>query len=204
MPRASNGVEEKEFHFRTTDGLQQEEALLIANNNDYERFIRPIEDRMMRSVWRVLGDPDEAEDALQEALATIWKRLGRIRRHPNPHALILRICANAAYDALRRRTRRRHAFVPVPGDLEDDSRSAAEEVIGREQRDEVLRAVGRLSRKQAAAILMRAVQEQSYRNIAQALGCSEATARTHVARARARLRQLLSHLLPQGSQVVFP
>ena len=35
---------------------------------EYERLVAPIEDRMMRAVWRVTGSPTDAEDALQEAL----------------------------------------------------------------------------------------------------------------------------------------
>jgi len=72
---------------------------------EYERLIAPIEDRMMRAVWRVSRNPADTEDAFQEALLTIWKRWDRIRAHPNPHALIVHICINAAYDGLRRKTR---------------------------------------------------------------------------------------------------
>ena len=70
------------------------------DNSDYEDLIRPIEHQMIRSVWRIVADPGDAEDAFQDALAKVWKNWGRVRRHPNPHALILRMCANAAYDAL--------------------------------------------------------------------------------------------------------
>ena len=44
-----------------------------------------------------------------------------------------------------------------------------------------------------ARVLMRFVQEQPYSAVAQALNCSEATARTHIARGRSRLRRLLAH-----------
>ena len=77
--------------------------------NVYENLIGPIEQQMMRSVWRITRDPDDADDALQEALERIWTRLSRIQRHANPRALILRICVNAAYDVLRRNARIREA-----------------------------------------------------------------------------------------------
>ncbi len=169
---------------------------------DYERLILPIEERMTRSVWRILRDPDRADDALQDALATIWRRLDRIRRHPNPTALILRICANSAYNLLRRRRVRRSA--PLPPTLESDDPSAADRAAGRELRDEVIAAVGRLPRKQALAVLMRVVQEQSYADIAAALGCTEQTARSHASKGRARLRQVLVRYAPYVSREETP
>ena len=167
------------------------------NETDYDRLIRPIQDRMVRSIWRILKDPNDAEDALQDALASIWKRRGRVRRHPNPQALILRMCINAAYDVLRRKAHR-------PGHQTLDSVEGGvltgNDAFQQEQDGEVRRAVARLPRNQAVAVLMRVVGEEPYDAIAHALGCSEATARTHVARARARLRHLLAHLLPGRAQ----
>jgi RNA polymerase sigma-70 factor (ECF subfamily) len=165
---------------------------------EYERLLAPIESRMMRVIGRIVADPGEAEDALQEALITIWKRWAVLRRHPNPQALVLRICVNAAYDALRRRARRekRVASRAIPEDVADGAPSALEAVAGTEQRALIMRAIAALSRNQARAILMHAVEEIPYRDIASAMNCREVTVRKHVARARARLRGLLSCAMP--------
>jgi RNA polymerase sigma factor (sigma-70 family) len=167
---------------------------LKSGESDYELLIRPIEDRMVRSIWRIVRDPDRTDDALQDALTTIWRRLDRIRRHANPSALILRICANAGYNMLRRRRVRNAA--PLPAGLADPGPSAHDEAAARELRDEVLAAVGHLPRKQALAVLMRVVQEQSYEDIAAALDCSADTARSHAAKGRARLREALVRYAP--------
>ena len=92
---------------------------------EYERLIAPIEDRMMRAVWRILRDPKDAEDALQEALLKVWKRWHRIRTHPNPHALVLQICIYAAHDVLRRKVRQGKWLeaVAIPEDIPDSSAS---------------------------------------------------------------------------------
>ncbi len=165
---------------------------------EYEQLIAPIEDRMMRGVWRIVRDPGETEDAFQEALLTVWKKWERIRAHPNPQALVLRICINAAHDALRRKVRRGKWVdaAAVAEDLADSGAAASEAVAGAERDAQVLRAIGRLSKNQGRAILMHAVEEIPYAEIAAAMDCREATVRKHVARARARLRELLSHLIP--------
>lgn len=174
--------------------------------DDYESLIRPIEQHMIRSVWRILRDADDADDAMQSALETVWKRLPRIRSHPNPHALILRICANAAYDQLRRK-KRRGEISDADVHLErttDDSPSALDMLHRKGQLAELFAAIGRLSRSQAVAILMRFIQEQSYAAIAEALGCGENTARVHVNRGRKRLHLLLPHLASEYGEEVSP
>jgi len=161
---------------------------------EYERLITPIEDRMMRAVWRISRDPDDADDAFQEALLTVWKRWDRVRRHPNPHALVLHICINAAHDVLRRKVRQGKWLEAgaLPEDIPDSSSSTLQDISGAEQSAHVLRAIGLLSKNQARAILMHVVEDIPYGDIAAAMDCRESTVRKHVARARARLRTLLA------------
>ena len=164
----------------------------------YDRIIRPIEDRMIRSIWRIVRDPQDAEDAMQDALLTITKRWDRVSSHPNPQSLVLKICIDAACALTRRTIRNRQTAESSQraGEPASSARSPSEEMMGREQYVEIITAIHRLSRKQASAMLMHTVQGQPYEDIAAALGCTEATVRTHVARARERLRIWLAHLDP--------
>lgn len=160
----------------------------------YEKLILPIEGQMIRCVWRVVRNAADAEDAFQDALATIFKRIDQIEHHPNPPALILRICANAAYDSLRRSvTRRKHETLgAVTVDSADPAPGTVEKLVGKEQRKAVLQAISRLPRRQAEAVLLRLVFNLSYGDIAQAMECEEATVRTHFTRGRAWLSQELA------------
>jgi RNA polymerase sigma factor (sigma-70 family) len=177
------------------------EISVADDKNFYEDLIAPIESQMMRSIWRVVRHPELAEDTLQDALAIIWRKRALIRRHPNPRALVLKICLNSAYDALRKRIRlmpQGASFVPSEGlDIPNSTDRGGEERKLLE--DEVLRAIARLPKKQAAAVLMRIVQDQPYDAIAKALGCSEVTVRIQVSRGRARLSRWLSHLRSASS-----
>ncbi len=166
----------------------------------YDRIIRPIEDRMIRSIWRIVRNPQDAEDAMQDALVIVLKRWDRISRHPSPQSLVLKICIDAAYDVTRRTVRHRRVVELGEGAVEQASVSQfpSEEMASREQYAEIVTAIHRLSRQQATAMLMRAVQGQPYEEIAAVLGCTEATARKHVARSRQRLRIWLAHLDPRN------
>ncbi|MFI5455683.1 MAG: RNA polymerase sigma factor [Isosphaerales bacterium] len=78
----------------------------------YQQIIEPIEDRMIRSVWWITRNAQDAEDAMQNALMAIWKRRHRISQHAIPQALALKICIDAACDVARRRARDRRKIEP--------------------------------------------------------------------------------------------
>ncbi|UCC40239.1 MAG: RNA polymerase sigma factor [Candidatus Aminicenantes bacterium] len=184
--------------------VHHEEIFLKSEKLFFDQLIKPIEHQMMRSIWRIVRDPEMAKDAFQDSLAKIWKRLERIRSHPNPHALIFKICLNSAIDSLRKRKRLRqhektellHRFPSRP------DTKVHEALESKKIEAEIFEAINRLPRRQAVAVLMRIIQEQPYAVIAQAMECSETTVRIHVSRGRARLSQWLSHLKPASLREV--
>lgn len=160
----------------------------------WQQIIQPIEDRMIRSVWRITRNAQDAEDAMQNALMAIWKRQHQISKHPRPQALILKMCIDAACDAARRRGRDRRKI--EPHDSRDQLVDAAplpwEEIAQRELCDEVVTAVTRLSRCQALAITLHVFEDLPYEEIAAAMNCTSATVRKHAERARDHLRVVLA------------
>jgi RNA polymerase sigma-70 factor (ECF subfamily) len=163
----------------------------------YELFLLPLEDRMLRTAWRIVRHPARAQDALQEAMTVLWTRRERIRAHPRPDALILRICIDASIDVLRKEAKhqRRRVIAEV-----DAVPAPTRTLESGERESEVLAAIGRLGGNQATAVFMRIVEEREYSEIALALQCSETTARIHVMRGRARLQRMLGHLVDQDER----
>lgn len=170
----------------------------------YDELIAPLEARMMRSIWRVVRNADLAEDCLQDALAVVWKKRCRIRLHPNPQALILKICLNAAWDSLRRleRMQRQTDLSQLHNAPAWPDRDADRDLEGREIVEQVQQAIRRLPRKRALAVMMRLIHEESFEAIAHALDCSEITVRIHISKGRAQLRKYLSHLCRNSRQEV--
>ena len=161
----------------------------------YERLISPIEKRMIGIVARIVRDPEDAADVFQEVLALIWAKLERIDRHPNPHAYIFRICITRSYDALRKRARRRRREIRLEsihakmwparslGYIEEGDRVTA-----------IREAIAMLPPNQGQAVLLRIIEDFPYHMIAGVLGCSEATARSHFSKGKARLIKILGDL----------
>ncbi len=157
---------------------------------------------MIRTIWRIAGNADDCEDSLQEALAIIWRKFDRITAHKNPRALVLRICMNAACDVMRKRSRvsRTEQFSEWQDEVRRELNRPGSTVLHKLQAEdlerEVVSALQQLSPQQGEAVRLRLLRQESYARIAELLSCSEATARTHVARGRARLQELLVHLSP--------
>ena len=139
--------------------------------------------------------------ALLPMLAKIWKNLGKIYNHPNPHGYIMKICVSSAYNIIQKKLRKisleKSIAVNPP---EAVTNNCVREIEDSEIEQQILDAIASLPRKQAESVLMRLVDDQSYELIAGCLGCSVATARAHVSKGRSRLREVLSHLYPTNIQ----
>lgn len=184
---------------RTTVILSQWEGDLDRPLGDLEKIVQPIEQNLLRIAWNILGNTHDAEDALQETMSIVVKRWHRVAAHPAPSALVVKICTECALDLLRKRVRyqakaNRHALERMNESVVPTDRAA----LSSEVKQTVLNAITTLPRNQAIAFTLRVVEEQDYEQIAATLGCGEATARTHVKRARQKLATLLQHLKPNG------
>jgi RNA polymerase sigma-70 factor (ECF subfamily) len=177
-------------------------SLVTDDRTIYDELIAPMQATMTRSIWRVVRNAELAEDCLQDALAAIWKKRFQIRLHPNPPALILKICLNTAYDSLRKlqRMRRQTDLSHLDNAPAPPEHDTARDLEAREIEEQVQQAIRRLPRKRALAMMMRLIQEESFEAIAQALDCSEVTARIHISRGRAQLRKWLSPLWESSRQ----
>ena len=159
-------------------------------HGDLYQHIEPNRRRMVNAIWRIVRDPDDTEDVLQQVLTRVIRREAKVRRHPNPSALIMRMCVNAALDQLRRS---RKKTVVHNSNVDLDSIASrrgdpAEAVAAEETRRRILGAFSGLPKREAEAMSLRVLAEQSYTETAAAMGCREATIRVLVGRARKRLR----------------
>src|SRR5213079_802685 len=174
---------------------EQDEAALVARVVAGDRAaFGVLVDRyaaVARRVARaVLGDPDDADDAAQDALLSALVKLDQYdpRRPFGPW--LLRIVANAATDRRRRRTVRRveplDAGLTAGGPRPDTT--AERRALGERLRQ----ALGDLPERRRMAVVLFDVEGYTHAEIAAVLGIPEGTVRSEVFHARRRLRALLA------------
>lgn len=114
---------------------------------------------------------------MQDALAVMWRRRERVRSHPNPRALVPRVCTNAALDALRRRrteSGRMAAELPDGVAAGPEGKPDAGIEVG-ELVSRVRVALAQLPPRQATAVLLRVLEERPHEEIASAAPRSAAS-----------------------------
>lgn len=138
--------------------------------------------------WSLLGHREDAADAVQSALASLWRHRWRLRRGVSPRAWFFRVLRNRCLDMLRRRRVRGQAQ-PLNGDLPDRrTRGPEDEATRRDELRRLRDALARLEPAQREIILLRDYHGLSYAEIANVLGIPPGTVMSRLHRARMTLR----------------
>ncbi len=149
--------------------------------------------RVHATARHVLRDPDDANDAAQEALVKLVRRVGQFRGESQfstwLHRLVVNTCKDVAQDrfAAERRTQ----------PLAEDARVAADgdpahAAISAETRRELGRCLAELPPAQATVVALKDVLDASFEEIAAATGMPVGTAKCYAHRGRAGLRERLT------------
>jgi RNA polymerase sigma-70 factor (sigma-E family) len=157
---------------------------------EFDRFVVETANSLLRAVYLVVWDEQEAEDLLQECYARLARRWPRVRRMENPRAYARRVLVNLALDE-RRRQKRRRDELSHGGSLESESvqDSVASAVYSRiDSGTDLDRALESLAPRQRAALVLRYFEDLSEAQTAEAMGCSVGTVKSTTARALERLR----------------
>jgi RNA polymerase sigma-70 factor (ECF subfamily) len=154
----------------------------------YAHLVRRHQERCARYAARMLGDREEAEEAVQDALVRAYRSLRSCRAPDRFGSWLMRILVNRCRTRLARR-RRQRAFVQ-----DEVALLAAAEAAGDEDwawREEIARALERLDPLHREAFLLKYVDELEYEEMANLTGAGVSALKMRVKRACDRLRAML-------------
>lgn len=166
----------------------------------FEQLVVDNQNRVYSLALRMLGDPEDAQDAAQEAFLNAWRALPSFKGESSFSTWVYRLASNACIDHLRRRKRRREVEVVSltgtegegswePADHQADPALQTERRMAREAVEQALRG---LPDHQREILVMRELSGLSYQEIGQALELDLGTVKSRIARARLALKKILT------------
>lgn len=189
-------------------GEQRDDAALLRAHVDgdpdaFGALVVRHRDRLWAVALRTTGHPEDAADALQDALVAAYRRAGSFRGDSQVTTWLHRIVVNACLDRLRRaRVRRagplpddldeRHDLLPDPADDDEPLRR----VLDTERRERVHAALRELPEEQRLCLVLVDLEGWSVAETAAQLGVPPGTVKSRCHRGRARLATLLADLSP--------
>jgi RNA polymerase sigma-70 factor (sigma-E family) len=149
----------------------------------FEEYVAVRGAALVRFARLLTGDPHQAEDLVQDALAKAYLRWNRMIATEQPDAYLRRMVINGSRSWWRRRTNR-ETPTAAPADQVAPGQMETETV----ERDEMWQRIIRLPGRQRTVLVLRYYEDLDDAAIAAILGCSAGTVRTHVMRALNTLR----------------
>lgn len=165
--------------------------VLAGDSRAYAALVARHRDRLGRYAVRMLGDPADAEEALQDAFVRAFRSLKRCEDPARFGAWLFRILVNRCRTIGGQRGRRErwlvnYAVTPEPGVPHPEDRAAWREAIAW--------ALSKLSPDYREAFVLKHVEELSYEEMADLTGAGLSALKMRVKRACEQLRTLLSEV----------
>jgi len=187
------------------------DALQRGDREAFSHLVETYSPQIYRLGLRMLRDPQEAEDVLQETFLNAFRAIGRFEGRSSLATWLYRIAANQALMRLRRRGPAMvsvdepidgGAAEPIPRELFDWCCLPEEEFMTAEVQAHLDRAIHGLSPALKAVFVLRDLEGLSTLETAEALEISEAAVKTRLLRARLQLREVLSGYFTERAREV--
>lgn len=165
-------------------------SLRRGDDDAFDRLVRDHRRELYRLVGRIVGSPNDAEEALQETFVRAWRSIGSFRGESTLRTWLTRIAINTARTVRSRR--RGPGLIEGAHELVPDGRPAADDSARlREARARVRSAVETLPARQRQAVWLKLFADLTYREASRVMGLSEGAVKAHVHQAIANLRRRL-------------
>jgi RNA polymerase sigma-70 factor, ECF subfamily len=180
--------------------MSDEELVGRAQSGDGEAFDTLIslhQNRVFALAYRMLGNAEEAADVQQETFIQAWRSLRKFRGQAAFSTWLSKIAINQCLSRKRRRqTEPLEQY--MLDDLREPSETGSVACLERAETAAMVRKVtAALPAHYRALIVLREIEERPMDEVAQILGCSVASARTRLTRARKLLRERLEPYLAE-------
>jgi len=180
-------------------------GLQLGDEKSYERLIQRFQTPVYNLAWRLVNDPADASDVVQEVFLKVFRNIGQFRRDSSLRTWVYRIAVNESHNRRRWLFRHRRGETGIEENFDDSEgrerplmdmgETPFDFTMNREAQlllEEGLAAINPVFR---AALVLREVEDMSYEEIAEILEVSLGTVKSRIMRGREALRRYLADRL---------
>ncbi|MDR9402777.1 MAG: sigma-70 family RNA polymerase sigma factor [Halothece sp. Uz-M2-17] len=169
----------------------------------FSELLRRHQSHVEKMLYHLAPDWSDRADLVQEVWIRVYRNIQRLKDPVKFRGWLSRITTNLFYDELRKRKRFQSPIsLDAPRQVDDgeltlevatDLPSPEQDLSSQEFYDQLHRAIAQLPESFRSTIMLREIEGLSYEEIAEITGVSLGTVKSRIARARAKLQEVLHH-----------
>ena len=167
------------------------------NWNNFKTQVLPYKNKLFRFSLRIVGNPSEAEDVVQEVFIKLWNQRTELAGISNLEAWCVRLTKNLSIDKIRSKHRRTNELGEAMI-VEDKEASPYQLVASNDIINRIKELMDELPEAQKIVMHLRDIEGYSYQEISEQLEMPMSHVKSNLFRARQKIRQKLKHVQTYG------
>ena len=154
----------------------------------FEQLLHPYRQMILNMAYQMTGNLEDAKEICQEALIKVYKYLHRFHSEKNFKNWLFKILTNTAFDFIRKKRRHEHVLTEKKKLGVSNGYSPEKHFLNQEIREKIEICLKYLTPKEKMVFLLRDQEGFSIKETAMVMGGTSMSVRTHLSRARRKLR----------------
>ncbi len=164
------------------------EDVLQGEHSSFELLLQPYRQGFLNMAYRITGDREEAQEVCQDALLKIFKYLRSYKKGRSFKTWAYKILMNTSYDFLKEKRKMKRVIESQKSASVYELPQVEQKVWKKQMREKIQGVLDILSPKEKAVFLLRDSEGLSVKEASQILRCSQISVRTHLSRARQKIK----------------
>jgi RNA polymerase sigma-70 factor (ECF subfamily) len=164
------------------------EDVIRGNHSSFEVLLRPYRQGLLNVAYRITGDREEAMEVCQDTLLKIFRYLRSYKKGRPFKTWAYKILVNTSYDSLKRRKKYEQVITSQKNAYVLENPQPEQKILVDEIKERIHSVLTILSPKERAVFLLRDSEGLSVQEASLVLRCSPMSVRTHLSRARRKIK----------------
>jgi RNA polymerase sigma-70 factor (ECF subfamily) len=164
------------------------EEVLQGKHSSFELLLQPYRQGFLNMAYRITGDREEAQEVCQDTLLKIFKYLRSFKKGHSFKTWSYKVLMNTSYDHLREKTKFKRVIESQKRTPVYETPQVEQAIWKSQMREKIQGMLDILSPKEKAVFLLRDSEGLSVKEASAVLGCSQISVRTHLSRARQKIK----------------